>query len=1056
MFHLTIALVLTCSYLAPLVGPGLALQYASITNEPTYNHEAQSLKVNWHRPEGKLILLLFFINLLLIAGDVHPNPGPVGNDKLTCFFLNAQSIKTVDKNRSKLDEFRQLVETSQADIFIVNESWLQPYIPDSLFVDEKKYAVYRKDRETGQGGGVIILVSKTIWSRPRYNWESQDTNNNEIRVAEVRPTPSEKIAVITAYRPQTNPCPKFLNNLEIAITNCLAHNIDKFIMVGDFNYPEIKWNTFLDTHLSKNSRELIEFLEQNELTQFNKHPSRKGERNILDLFITNLTDTLPINRGSFQYSSDHYVFDCTFMIDINRTFPKNRTVLNYKRADFESIKRGIRQRITLRPNIEDTETAWAILKATLTTLTHQYIPTVTIKNKYSPSWIDADVIKMSHKKKCAYNKWKKSGKNTDQDKYKILRNKIKNLVSTKYKLHMESITTNLVSNPKRFWTLLKDRTRSKTSPSMLVHQGKEESDPKQLCEIFNTYFSSVFNSKNYDTLPEISIETDPDLKEVTISEEEVSIELTKVNTTKAPGPDGLSTRVLKECREELKAPITKLFNSSLNTGKIPKDWKKANVVPIYKKGNKLEVSNYRPVSLLPIISKILERCVLNKIIELIRPKISKMQYGFMKGKSTTTQIITVLANIHNIFDNREKTDVIYFDLAKAFDSVPHKLLLHKLKSFGIHGKLLNWITDYLTDRMQRVTCEGQNSTWLPVTSGVPQGSILGPILFIIYINDLPDILSPETLCAIFADDTKIYRKIEEEEDIETLQTDINKISEWGSTWGLNFNAAKTTHLPICPSNSIESHYSMEDSPIRQEDLMNDLGINIATNLRWSKHTDIIVKKAHQRLGLIIRTLGYDAPLQAKKNAYVAMVRSILEYGSSIWTPSDKETLRKIEKIQRKATNFIVNNPYITKPNYKTYKERLLEINLLPLSYRREISDLTLLCKSMAFNTSLNIWDYISLNTRESGARTRQVTQAQTFKIPKTKTSQSANFYPVRVARLWNSLPLTLRETLRHQNNSTIIKQHLIPLYKLELANLFDPESPCTWIHTCNCTRCRMV
>jgi hypothetical protein len=591
---------------------------------------------------------------------------------------------------------------------------------------------------------------------------------------------------------------------------------------------------------------------------------------------------------------------------------------------------------------------------------------------------------------------------------------------------------------------------------MLVHRGKEESDPKQLCEIFNTYFSSVFNSKNYDTLPDINIELDPNLDNIAITEDEVSKELSKLNTTKAPGPDGLSTRVLKECKEELKAPITRLFNISLHTGKLPNDWKKANVVPIFKKGSKLEVSNYRPVSLLPIISKILERCVLNKIIEIIRPKISKMQHGFMKGKSTTTQIITVLSNIHNIFDNREKTDIIYFDLAKAFDSVPHNLLLHKLQSFGIQGKLLAWITDYLSNRMQRVTCEGHNSTWLPVTSGVPQGSILGPILFIIYINDLPDILSLETLCAIFADDTKIYRKIEDEEDMETLQTDINNIAEWGKTWGLNFNATKTTHLPICPSGSIETSYLMENNPIRQELLMNDLGINIATNLRWSSHINTIVTKAHQRLGLIIRTLGYDAPQQAKKNAYVAMVRSILEYGSSIWAPSDKETLRKIEKIQRKATNFIVNNPYITKPNYKSYKERLLETNLLPLSYRREISDLTLLCKSMAFNSSLNIWDYITLNTRDTGARTRQITQAQTFKIPRTKTSQCANFYPIRVARLWNSLPLTLRETLRHQDNSTIIKQHLLPLYKIELTNLFDSDNLCTWIHTCQCTTCRLV
>jgi exonuclease III len=215
-------------------------------------------------------------------------------------------------------------------------------MPDSLFVDETKYSVYRKDRGDAQGGGVFILISKTIWSRSRKNWESQDTSNNEIRVAEIRPTPNEKIAVITAYRPQTNPCSKFLANLEIAVTNCLAHNVDKFIILGDFNYPEIKWNPDTDTNLSKNSKELLEFLEQNQIYQFNKHASRKGERNILDLFITNLVDTPPaIHRGRYEYTSDHFVFDCTFDLNITRTYPKSRTVPNYKRANFPAISRGM-------------------------------------------------------------------------------------------------------------------------------------------------------------------------------------------------------------------------------------------------------------------------------------------------------------------------------------------------------------------------------------------------------------------------------------------------------------------------------------------------------------------------------------------------------------------------------------------------------------------------------------------------------------------------------------------------------------------------------------------
>ena len=236
----------------------------------------------------------------------------------------------------------------------------------------------------------------------------------------------------------------------------------------------------------------------------------------------------------------------------------------------------------------------------------------------------------------------------------------------------------------------------------------------------------------------------------------------------------------------------------------------------------------------------------------------------MRNRSTNTQLLTVLSNIQSIFDNKGQVDTIYFDLSKAFDSVSHDLLLHKLTSFGIHGQLLKWIKCYLSNRKQRVTCDGGTSSWLPVTSGVPQGSILGPILFILYINYLPDVLSPETLCAIFADDTKIYRHIKTKTDTDRLQEDINKIAGWGKTWDLRFNGSKTVSLVITnKAVPIPNTYHMDNTPIRNEDVMNDLGILVSTNLKWHTHIDKMIKKANQRLLLIVRTLGYDAPMKAK-------------------------------------------------------------------------------------------------------------------------------------------------------------------------------------------------
>ena len=701
---------------------------------------------------------------------------------------------------------------------------------------------------------------------------------------------------------------------------------------------------------------------------------------------------------------------------------------------------------------------WAKLKSRIIMdIARRHIPQITIKNKYSPAWIDAEVIHASHHKKCALNKFKKTKRPQDETRFKHLRNQLKNLVSRKYKEYIANITNNIGTNPKRFWTLLKDRSKAKTSPSIISKDGVDHTDPNAKSHIFNQYFQSVFTSKTHDPFPPVHKTRDDALENVVLTEQEVLKELNSINTSKAPGPDGLTTHVLKACAAPLVSPITTLFNQSLQTGKIPSDWRKANVVPIHKKGPKTDPMNYRPISLLPIISKIMERCIFNHIIPLLTPKITSLQHGFMKGKSTLTQLMTALTNINKIFDQKSPTDVIYFDLSKAFDTVPHDLLLHKLQTFGIHGRLLSWIESYLTNRLQRVTCDGGTSEWLPVSSGVPQGSILGPLLFLLYRNDLPSVLSPETMCAIFADDTKIYREILTPADNRALQEDINALVAWGKTWDLNFNQKKCVSLNISYSPTQVPHiYNMNNTALSALNTMNDLGVLVTNNLRWTQHIDKIISKANQRLFLTIRTLGYDAPQKAKRLTYISMVRSILEYNSPIWTPQDKENLRNLERCQRQATNFIVSNVYRTLPNYKDYKTRLLECNLLPLSFRREITDLILFCRSYNHDLAYNIRDYVAFNTPGQGRSTRQQTSSDTLKLPKTKTTQAAHFYPTRIARLWNSLPQHLRKLLKPLRSSLVIKQHLIPYYRAKLATCFDPENLCTWINTCQCNHCKII
>jgi len=402
-----------------------------------------------------------------------------------------------------------------------------------------------------------------------------------------------------------------------------------------------------------------------------------------------------------------------------------------------------------------------------------------------------------------------------------------------------------------------------------------------------------------------------------------------------------------------------------------------------------------------------------------------------------------------------QTDVIYFDLSKAFDSVPHAPLLAKLKTFEIQSKLHAWITSYLTNREQRVTLDGSSSEWLPVTSGVPQGSILGPLLFLIYINDLPNCLSHDTLCAIFADDTKIFRPINSEQDVVELQNDINNIAAWGIKWGLTFNIQKCKTLPIAGFMDInQHHYSIGSHQLETVTEMNDLGILISSNLRFNLQITTMTKKAERQLWLVIRTLGFNSPRKAKLQSYITMVRSIIEYGSIIWSNKFKHNLQDIEAIQRKATNYILNNPPYYSPNHIDYKSRLIQLNLLPTSYRREILDIIFFLKCLHHKTCLNILDYTSFTVREHGLATRTMELNTRLQTKLTKLDSTAHFYPHRITKIWNSLPQNLQTILKPLSEPLVMKQFLVPYYRSKLLSHFDPDDSCTWISWCNCNRCK--
>ena len=331
-----------------------------------------------------------------------------------------------------------------------------------------------------------------------------------------------------------------------------------------------------------------------------------------------------------------------------------------------------------------------------------------------------------------------------------------------------------------------------------------------------------------------------------------------LNTNKSAGPDGIHPRILLEVKHEIVDALCIIFSESIIRHEIPSDWKNAYITVVHKKGSKSNVSNYRPISLTCVICKLLESMIRDHVMEHF--KINKLfndnQYGFIKGRSTTTQLLKILDEWTDYLEGEGQIDVIYTDFAKAFDKVPHKRLIHKLKAYNINENLIQWIMEFLTNRQQKVKVNGTLSEWLKVLSGIPQGTVLGPLLFLIYINDLPDVCDNFSKLFLFADDAKIYSYIKNAYDSMCLQHNINKLHQWTQNWELVLNIDKCAVCRFGRNIAIKSDYYVNDIKLQEVHTIKDLGVTFDEQLKFSDHCYDKIKKAYSMLGLIKRNFNF--------------------------------------------------------------------------------------------------------------------------------------------------------------------------------------------------------
>ena len=402
--------------------------------------------------------------------------------------------------------------------------------------------------------------------------------------------------------------------------------------------------------------------------------------------------------------------------------------------------------------------------------------------------------------------------------------------------------------------------------------------------------------------------------------------------------------------------------------------------------------------------------------------------------------------INRIIDNRGQVDVIFLDLSKAFDSVSHPHLISKMESFGFTGPLLQWFKDYLNNRTQSTVINNHKSESANVLSGVPQGSILGPLLFLMFVNDLPSVIQGNCYTALYADDSKVYKEINSLEDNLQLQEQLDNLVRWSEDWQLKFNSTKCTYMSITRRISpFHFIYNINGTPLIKVQQMKDLGLVIQDNLMWNEHISNIIKKANTNLYFIKRTLGPLAPEKAKLILYKALVRSQIEYGSNIWSTISKNNLEILESVQRRATKFICRYEDIN------YKDRLIRCNLVPLSFRREMLDIFFIHK--ARSGSLGHVIQAMCISAPPARNLRWNSDLTSIRAGFTHTETFAHFFSNRIAPIWNYLPQQIRG-LPYLEKSIRFKNAVKRVYHLRVNTYFEWENTCTWVTRCRCHLCR--
>ena len=914
---------------------------------------------------------------------------------LRVFYTNADSLK----NKVKELETRALLD--KPEIIIVTEA-LPKFMLGKLQECELKmlgYSLITNFEDNQCKRGIAVYYNHEI----SVNINELRTEFNEALKLDISNIENDILEVLVVYRSPHSSDDNNKAMLEMIKDECRSSGRN-FILIGDFNLGKINWDNLQAVGCARNSLEQ-KFIEQIMDCFLIQHTSeatriREGQKpSMLDLVFSKEETTVEgITYHEPLGSSDHVLMNLSINTSLKGVLTEEKLgCYRFNRGDYDAMRKELAD-YNWKQNFlgKSLEGMWDIFSNKIKNVTDKWVPKVKKITRERPLWMNSEVLQAIAEKKKTWNKLRYIKSESNLIRYKRARNLATSKIRDAQRELETKISREIKTQPKSFWRYIRSRTSVRDKIDELRYDGEVFSSDEEKAECLNTYFASVFTQDENTPTPKLENRAEKTITKFVVDEVQIFNKLQALKVDKSAGPDNLFPRVLAECKKQLSYPLYEIFRASVEQGVLPLEWKKATVVPIFKKGSRKDPANYRPVSLTSVVGKILEAIIRDQLMDHLECQglLSDEQFGFIKGRSCALQLLKVVDFWNDSLDEGHNTDVFYTDFRKAFDSVSHKRLLSKLEAYGVEGDAYSWIAEFLDNRAQAVKVRNVMSKPVPVASGVPQGSVLGPALFLVFINDIVDQVEHGRLM-LFADDAKKFQEVDVYQHAVNFQNDINSLTEWADHWKLEFNVSKCKIMHLGKT-SLEAQYYMEVDkckiPVQEVESEKDLGVRIDSGLNFKLHIGEVVRKANRMLGLVRRSFKFVTQ-DVFLNLYKTLIRPLLEYCSCVWSPSTVAEIRLLEGVQRRATKMISDlKPFV-------YETRLKMLGLPTLEYRRKRADMIQIFRIFQ---GIDRYGAHLPFTQLNENRTR----GHQFKIEKKRCHKTKRMrsFAFRVVDVWNKLP----------------------------------------------------